>query len=187
MTKSVELVRKNASKILKQEVEVRSDGVLECQLEARNLLERLTALRDNEKSKFKILTDIFAVDYQAREARFDVVYMLLSVVFNARMCCKVPLVEGRDIPSVTSVFGAAGWFEREVFDMYGIKFDKHPDLRRILTDYGFSGHPMLKDFPLTGYDEVRYDIQKKQVVYQPVNLQQDFRNFDATSPWKGDK
>ena len=187
MTQRVELVKKNVSKLLKQEVKVRSDGVLECQLEAGDLLKHLTTLRDNEKSKFKVLTDVFAVDYQAREARFDVVYMLLSVAFNSRMCCKVPLVEGRDIPSITSVFGAAGWFEREVFDMYGIKFDKHPDLRRILTDYGFSGHPMLKDFPLTGYDEVRYDIQKKQVVYQPVNLQQDFRNFDAISPWKGNK
>ncbi len=187
MQQSVEHVTKHVGKILKREVAVRSDGVLECRLEAGDLLKCITTLRDDEKSKFKILTDIFAVDYQAREARFDVVYMLLSVAFNARICCKVPLVEGHNVPSVTSVFGAAGWFEREVFDMYGIVFDGHPDLRRILTDYGFTGHPMLKDFPLTGYDEVRYDLQKKQVVYQPVNLQQDFRNFDAISPWKGER
>ncbi|WP_396124685.1 NADH-quinone oxidoreductase subunit C [Anaplasma capra] len=183
----MEHVRKHVNKILKREVRIRDDGILECLLTAKDLSGCLTKLRDDEKSKFRVLTDIFAVDYQARKIRFEVLYMLLSLEFNVRMCCKVPLPEGDSVPSVTPIFGAAGWFEREVFDMYGILFEGHKDLRRILTDYGFSGHPMLKDFPLTGYDEVRYDLHKKQVVYQPVDLQQDFRNFDAISPWKGNK
>ncbi|CAH58024.1 NADH-quinone oxidoreductase subunit C [Ehrlichia ruminantium] len=137
--------------------------------------------------KFQILIDIFIVDYPHREARFEIIYSLLSIANNIRIFCKVSLHENENITSITNIFNAAGWFEREAFDMYGILFTNNPDLRRILTDYGFSGHPMLKDFPLSGYKEVRYDIAKKEVIYEPVNLQQDFRSFDFLSPWKEHK
>ncbi|MGN7678319.1 MAG: NADH-quinone oxidoreductase subunit C [Anaplasma sp.] len=175
-------LKKHLSQALECKVALRDDEVLECSVIKKNLCDRMAKLKDE---KFRVLTDIFAVDYPARKNRFDVVYMLLSMSLNARVCCRVQLAEGSSIPSVVHVFSTAGWFEREVFDMYGITFEGHPDMRRILTDYGFVGHPMLKDFPLTGYDEVRYDLQEQKVVYRPVDLQQDFRNFDALSPWKG--
>ncbi|QGR02381.1 NADH-quinone oxidoreductase subunit C [Ehrlichia ruminantium] len=153
----------------------------------QNIYDHILFLRNDKKCKFQILIDIFTVDYPHREARFDVIYSLLSIIHNIRICCKVPLHENENITSITNIFNAAGWFEREVFDMYGILFSNNPDLRRILTDYGFSGHPMLKDFPLSGYKEVRYDISKKEVKYEPVNLQQNFRSFDFLSPWKEHK
>jgi NADH-quinone oxidoreductase subunit C len=145
----------------------------------------LTFLRDDQQCEFKILIDICGVDYPNRERRFDIVYHLLSVAKNARIRVKVETDETTPIPSSVSVHPAANWFEREAFDLYGILFSGHPDLRRILTDYGFSGYPMRKDFPLTGYVEVRYDDEQKRVVYEPVKLVQEFRDFDFLSPWEG--
>ncbi len=145
----------------------------------------LTFLRDDVLCQFKILLDVCGVDYPEREERFDVVYHLLSLTQNARIRVKVTTDEDTPVPSVTSVFNAANWWEREAWDLYGIFFAEHPDLRRILTDYGFEGHPLRKDFPLTGYVEVRYDDAQKRAVYEPVNLTQEFRNFDFLSPWEG--
>ena len=137
------------------------------------------------QGEFKILVDLCGVDWPQREKRFDVVYHLLSLTNNQRIRVKVMLGEGEAVPSCVRVYPAAGWFEREAFDMYGIAFDEHPDLRRLLTDYGFSGYPLRKDFPLTGYVELRYDEELKRVVYQPVQLVQEFRDFDFMSPWEG--
>ena len=145
----------------------------------------LTYLRDDSNCMFKQLMDICGVDFPDREHRFEVVYNLLSMKHNQRIRVKLAVDEGDAVPTVTGVFSTAGWFEREVYDMYGIPFDGHPDLRRILTDYNFEGYPLRKDFPLTGYYEVRYDDQTKRIVYEPVKLVQEFRNFDALSPWEG--
>lgn len=136
-------------------------------------------------SKFSTLVDITAVDYPEREARFDVVYHFLSMYRNQRIRLKVAVREDDMVPSLTDVHPSANWFEREVFDMFGILFSGHPDLRRILTDYGFRGYPLRKDFPTTGYTEVRYDEEQKRVVYEPVSLVQDYRQFDFMSPWEG--
>jgi NADH-quinone oxidoreductase subunit C len=129
--------------------------------------------------------DVCGADYPTRDERFDVVYNLLSIRYNLRVRVKVTTDEDTAVPSVTSIFSAAGWFERETWDLFGIYFDGHPDLRRIMTDYGFEGHPLRKDFPLTGYVELRYDDEQKRVVYEPVKLTQDFRSFDFLSPWEG--
>jgi NADH-quinone oxidoreductase subunit C len=145
----------------------------------------LTFLRDDTNCQFKLLMDLCGVDYPEREQRFEVVYNLLSLKQNQRVRVKVATDESTPVPSVTSVYSAAGWFEREAWDLYGIFFSDHPDLRRILTDYGFEGHPLRKDFPLTGYVEVRYDEEQKRVVNEPVRLTQDFRTFDFLSPWEG--
>jgi len=145
----------------------------------------LAYLRDDPNCLFKVLIDICGVDYPERPERFDVVYNLLSVKHNERIRVKVTADEESPVPSVTGIFSAAGWFEREAWDLYGIYFSDHPDLRRILTDYGFEGHPLRKDFPLTGYVEVRYDEALKRVVYEPVKLKQEFRSFDFMSPWEG--
>jgi NADH-quinone oxidoreductase subunit C len=145
----------------------------------------LTFLRDNANCDFRQLIDITGVDYPEREERFEVVYHLLSLKHNQRVRIKLPAGEETPVESVTGVFSTAGWFEREVWDMYGVFFANHPDLRRILTDYGFEGHPLRKDFPLTGFVEVRYDEDEKRVVYEPVKLTQEFRNFDFMSPWEG--
>ena len=145
----------------------------------------LTFLRDDSNCLFKVLIDISGVDYPEREARFDVVYQLLSLGQNQRVTVKVSVNEDTPVPSATPVYSAADWYERETWDLYGIYFSDHPDLRRILTDYGFEGHPMRKDFPLTGRVEVRYDETQKRVVYDPVKLTQDFRSFDFLSPWEG--
>jgi len=145
----------------------------------------LTALRDDRQSLFEVLIDICGVDYPERAKRFDVVYHLLSPRRNQRIRVKCETDEETAVPSVVDVFPAANWFEREAYDMYGILFSGHPDLRRILTDYGFQGHPLRKDFPLTGYVEVRYDDGQKRVVYEPVKLTQEFRSFDFESPWEG--
>ena len=154
-------------------------------VEAANLLSVLTFLRDDAGCAFKVLIDICGVDYPNRPRRFDVVYHLLSVAKSARIRVKVEADETTPVPSAGSVYPAANWFEREAFDMYGILFSGHPDLRRLLTDYGFTGYPMRKDFPLTGYVEVRYDDEQKRVVYEPVKLIQEFRDFDFLSPWEG--
>ena len=145
----------------------------------------LLYLRDNVNCQCKQLMDICAVDFPEDPERFEVVYNLLSLSHNLRLRVKVRTNETDPIPSVTSVFSSAGWFEREAWDLFGIYFSEHPDLRRILTDYGFEGHPLRKDFPLTGYMEVRYDNEKKRVVYEPVKLTQEFRTFDFLSPWEG--
>ncbi len=144
-----------------------------------------TFLRDDATCDFKMLLDVCGVDYPEREARFEVVYHLLSHRQNHRVRLKIATDEDTPVPSLNAVFSSAGWFEREAYDLYGILFSDHPDLRRILTDYGFEGHPLRKDFPLTGHVEVRYDDEQKRVVYEPVNLTQDFRTFDFLSPWEG--
>ncbi len=149
------------------------------------IVRTMTFLRDNPDCAFAILVDICGVDWPEREKRFDVVYHLLSLTNNRRIRVKAMLAEDESVPSIVGVYPAANWFEREAFDMYGIVFADHPDLRRILTDYGFSGYPLRKDFPLTGYVEVRYDDELKRVVYQPVQLVQEFRDFDFMSPWEG--
>jgi len=145
----------------------------------------MTFLRDDPKCLFKVMADLCGVDYPDRPERFEVVYNLLSLKLNQRIRVKVTSDEESLVPSITGVYSAAGWFEREAWDLYGIYFSDHPDLRRILTDYGFEGHPMRKDFPLTGYVEVRYDEEQKRVVYEPVKLKQEFRSFDFVSPWEG--
>ncbi|MEQ1716695.1 MAG: NADH-quinone oxidoreductase subunit C [Hyphomicrobium sp.] len=152
---------------------------------AADILPVLTLLRDDENCQFAVLVDICGVDYPEREKRFDVVYHLLSPRLNTRIRVKVQADDVTPVASAISVFPAANWYEREAYDMYGIRFADHPDLRRLLTDYGFQGYPLRKDFPLTGYVEVRYDDEAKRVVYEPVKLTQDFRKFDFESPWEG--
>jgi NADH-quinone oxidoreductase subunit C len=152
---------------------------------ADQIVKILTFLRDDPLCLFKVLIDICGADYPERPKRFDVVYNLLSLVHNQRVRVKVMADDEMPIPSVTGVYNSANWFEREAWDMYGIMFSDHPDLRRLLTDYGFEGHPLRKDFPLTGFVEVRYDDARKRVVYDPVKLPQEFRKFDFLSPWEG--
>jgi NADH-quinone oxidoreductase subunit C len=162
-----------------------SVGELTLVVEPSDIVAVLTSLRDDPAFEMKILVDLCGVDWPQRAKRFDVVYHLLSLTENFRLRIKVETDEQTPVPSVVSVYPAANWFERETFDMYGVVFADHPDLRRILTDYGFSGYPLRKDFPLTGYVEVRYDDELKRVVYQPVELVQEFRDFDVMSPWEG--
>ena len=145
----------------------------------------LTFLRDDPNCQFKLLAGICGVDYPERPERFEIVYNLLSLRHNRRIRVKVTADEDTPVPTVVGVFSCANWYEREVWDMYGVFFSDHPDLRRILTDYGFEGHPLRKDFPLTGFAEVRYDPEQKRVVYEPVRLTQEFRNFEFLSPWEG--
>jgi len=152
------------------------------------LIEFLKFLRDDQHLSFKVLLDVFGADLLGiRAPRFEVIYNLLSLKLNNRITIKVALEENQEVPTASTIFSAASWFERETFDMYGIKFTNHPDLRRILTDYGFEGHPLRKDFPLTGYKEVRYDEEKRSVVYEPVKMMQEFREFDFEMPWEGTK
>jgi len=153
--------------------------------QASEIVSILRFLRDDSRCLFWCLIDITAVDWPSRERRFDVVYHLLSPKHNSRIRLKVETDEATPVPSVIAVFPNADWYEREAYDLYGIVFTGHPDLRRILTDYGFEGHPLRKDFPLTGFVEVRYDDELKRVVYEPVRLNQEFRNFDFLSPWEG--
>lgn len=160
-------------------------GELTLTIDALAVTRVLTYLRESDQLQFAQLIDICGVDYLGqRDLRFEVVYHLLSLVYNRRIRLKIGIEEGIPVPSVTSVYSSADWWEREVFDMYGIPFEDHPDLRRILTDYDFEGYPMRKDFPLTGYGEVRYDEDQKRVIYEPVNLPQAFRTFDFESPWE---
>jgi NADH-quinone oxidoreductase subunit C len=160
-------------------------GELTLRVERDAIARVMKFLRDDANCQFKMLVDVCGVDWPERAERFDVVYNLLSLKHNQRIRVKVATDEDTPVPSVAPVFSAAGWFEREAWDLYGILFSDHPDLRRILTDYGFQGHPLRKDFPLTGYVEVRYDEEQKRVVYQPVRLTQEFRGFDFLSPWEG--
>jgi len=160
-------------------------GELTVTVEAGRILDLLKYLRDDPDCAFTILVDLCGNDWPSRAKRFDVVYHLLSLTKNHRIRVKVEVGEGEAIKSCIALYPAAGWFERETFDMYGVPFEDHPDMRRILTDYGFSGYPLRKDFPLTGYVELRYDDELKRVVYQPVQLVQEFRDFDFMSPWEG--
>ncbi len=162
-----------------------ANGELTIEVEIGEIVRTMAYLRDDPNCQFKILVDICGVDWPRRARRFDVVYHLLSLSRNLRLRVRVQAGEDEAVPSIVAVYPAANWFEREAFDMYGIAFADHPDLRRMLTDYGFSGHPLRKDFPLTGYVEVRYDDELKRVVYQPVQLVQEFRDFDFMSPWEG--
>lgn len=160
-------------------------GELVLQTSASDLLTVLSILRDDPKCLFKLLVDITAVDTPADPQRFSVVYFLLSLRYNLRLRVTLSTDEATPVPSATKLFSCANWLEREVWDMFGITFDGHPDLRRLLTDYGFEGHPLRKDFPLTGYTEVRYCTESRRVIYEPVTLTQAFRRFDFLSPWEG--
>ena len=160
-------------------------GQLEIQIDKDSLLDVVIFLKKNNSTKFRQLIDITAVDYIGSENRFKMIYLFLSHEYNLRINITFSINENEVVNSLTKVFPSANWMEREVFDMYGIKFNDHPDLRRILTDYGFSGHPLRKDFPITGHTEVRYSEEKKKVVYEPVKLEQNYRNFDYASPWEG--
>ena len=160
---------------------------LTIEVEVEEITQVILFLKTNEKCKFRQLTDITAVDYPRKEKRFKLVYLLLSHENNYRLIVSSNVKEKTIVPSITKIFPSANWMEREVFDMYGITFKDHPDLRRILTDYGFEGHPLRKDFPLTGYKEVRYSEDQKKVIYESVKLEQNYRNFDFESPWQGTK
>ena len=156
-------------------------------VDVEDVISTILFLKTNEKCKFKQLIDITAVDYPQREKRFKIVYLLLSHENNLRIIININIEEKIIVPSIIKIFPSANWMEREVFDMYGISFKDHPDLRRILTDYGFEGHPLRKDFPLTGHTEVRYSEEKKKVISEPVKLDQEYRDFDFESPWEGTK
>jgi NADH-quinone oxidoreductase subunit C len=160
-------------------------GMLSITANAADIIRVTTFLRDDPRCQFVCIIDVTAVDWPSRERRFDVVYHFLSPTKNARIRVKVETDEVTPVPSIISVFRGADWFERETYDLYGVLFTGHPDLRRLLTDYGFEGHPLRKDFPLTGFVEVRWDDEQKRVVYDPVQLAQEFRNFDFLSPWEG--
>jgi NADH-quinone oxidoreductase subunit C len=187
MTMTLEELASHVEAKLQGAVERRdiTRGELTVVVAREQIVRVLTELRDDSHCLFEVLIDICGVDYPERENRFDVVYHLLSPRLNQRIRVKCETDEETPVPSVVAVFPAANWFEREAYDMYGILFSGHPDLRRILTDYGFQGYPLRKDFPLTGYVEVRYDDAQKRVVYEPVKLTQEFRSFDFMSPWEG--
>ena len=172
------------SKILKSYIEF--DELL-IEINTSDLIDVLQFLKSNDDCKFKQLIDIAGVDYPEEEKRFQLVYLLLSHENNLRIKVLINFEVKKKISSIVKVFPSANWMEREVFDMYGVKFENHPDLRRILTDYGFKGHPLRKDFPLTGFNEVRYSEKDKKVIYESVKLEQDYRNFDFESPWEGTK
>jgi NADH-quinone oxidoreductase subunit C len=173
-----------ASKIKKTEIKHKQIFI---EIEKDDLLDVTLFMKTNKNTKFRQLIDITVVDYPEESQRFKVVYLFLSHEFNQRIILSYLINENEVIPSLTSIFPSANWMEREVFDMYGVNFKDHPDLRRILTDYGFEGHPLRKDFPLTGHSEVRYSEDKKKVVNEPVKLEQNYRNFDYESPWEGTK
>ena len=161
------------------------DDELTIEINENDLIEVTQFLKSNEKCKFRQLIDIAGVDFPDKEKRFKLIYLFLSHENNFRIKLSINFTPKQLINSLTKIFPSANWMEREVFDMYGIKFKNHPDLRRILTDYGFKGHPLRKDFPLTGFNEVRYSEKEKKVIYEPVKLEQNYRNFDFESPWEG--
>ena len=171
-----------SSKVKSSKIE--NDELL-IETEENELLDVVQFLKSNEKCKFRQLIDIAGVDYPENEKRFELIYLFLSHEHNLRIKLLIKFQINQTIVSLTKIFPSANWMEREVFDMYGIKFKNHPDLRRILTDYGFKGHPLRKDFPLTGFNEVRYSEKEKKVIYEPVKLEQNYRNFDFESPWEG--
>ncbi|OUV61035.1 MAG: NADH-quinone oxidoreductase subunit C [Candidatus Pelagibacter sp. TMED128] len=173
-----------ASKVQKSIVEYNE---LLIEINELDLIDVVQFLKSNESCKFRQLIDIAGVDYPENEKRFNLIYLFLSHEKNLRIKLVIKFQIDQSIPSITKIFPSANWMEREVFDMYGIKFKNHPDLRRILTDYNFKGHPLRKDFPLTGFNEVRYSEKEKKVIYEPVKLEQNYRNFDFESPWEGTK
>ena len=173
-----------ATSIKKSEIKL---DQLFIEINDEDLISTILFLKTNNKCRFKQLIDITATDYPDREKRFRVVYLLLSHENNLRIIIYFNIDEKKSVASITKIFPSANWMEREVFDMYGVSFKDHPDLRRILTDYGFEGHPLRKDFPLTGHNEVRYSHETKKVIYEPVKLEQNYRNFDYESPWEGTK
>ena len=172
------------SKIIRSEI--KHNQIL-ITIDENNLIEVLLFLKTNTVTKFRQLIEVTAVDYPEKEQRFRMVYLLLSHENNSRIVIDYYIKEKKIVPSITNIFPSANWMEREVFDMYGIEFKDHPDLRRILTDYNFEGYPLRKDFPLTGHNEVRYSEEDKKVIYEPVKLEQNYRNFDYESPWEGTK
>jgi NADH-quinone oxidoreductase subunit C len=171
-----------SSKIQKSSIE---NNELLIEIDEKELIDVVQFFKSNENCKFRQLIDIAGVDYPENEKRFELVYLFLSHEKNTRVKLLIKFQLNQTINSITKIFPSANWMEREVFDMYGIKFKNHPDLRRILTDYGFKGHPLRKDFPLTGFNEVRYSEKEKKVIYEPVKLEQNYRNFDFESPWEG--
>ena len=171
-----------SSKVKSSKIE---NNELLIETEENELLDVVQFLKSNEKCKFRQLIDIAGVDYPENEKRFELIYLFLSHEYNLRIKLLIKFQINQPIVSLTKIFPSANWMEREVFDMYGVKFKNHPDLRRILTDYGFKGHPLRKDFPLTGFNEVRYSEKEKKVIYEPVKLEQNYRNFDFESPWEG--
>lgn len=187
MTQSLKAITQRIQKALQKDLlscEI-SLGELTISVSKDVLVKVFTFLRDAADLQFQQLVELTAVDYPAKQKRFDVVYHLLSLENNQRLRVKIAVEEDESVPTIIGVFTCANWMEREAWDMFGIHFTGHPDLRRLLTDYGFEGHPLRKDFPLTGYTELRYDLEQKRVVYEPVQLQQDFRTFDFISPWEG--
>ena len=184
---------KNAEKLINAELSSKISGSevkfeeLLFQTSSGDIIEILKFLKLDNRFKFKQLIDIAAIDYPNEEKRFELVYILLSIENNIRIKISIKFEANEKIPSIVKIFPSANWMEREIFDMYGIKFINHPDLRRILTDYNFKGHPLRKDFPLTGFNEVRYSEKEKKVIYEPVKLEQNYRNFDFSSPWEGTK
>ena len=184
---------KNAEKLINAELSSKISGSevkfeeLLFKTSSGDIIEVLKFLKLDNRFKFKQLIDIAAIDYPNEEKRFELVYMLLSIENNIRIKISIKFEANEKIPSIVKIFPSANWMEREIFDMYGIKFINHPDLRRILTDYNFKGHPLRKDFPLTGFNEVRYSEKEKKVIYEPVKLEQNYRNFDFSSPWEGTK
>ena len=175
-----EAIKKNCNPI-----EISDDfNQLQISISANQILDVVDFIKNDEACEFRQITDIAGVDFPDRQKRFEVIYHFLSFKHNSRLRIKIIIGEDESIPSITSIFPAANWFEREAFDMYGIQFKDHPDLRRILTDYGFEGYPLRKDFPLSGNVEIRYDEIDKKIIHEPVNLQQDFRSFDIQSPWE---
>ena len=183
LTKVEKLINSELTSKVKSSI-VENDELL-IEIDVNNLIEVVQFLKSNENCKFRQLIDIVGVDYPNEEKRFQLVYLFLSHENNIRIKILTKFQIEQIINSVTKIFPSANWMEREVFDMYGIKFKNHPDLRRILTDYGFKGHPLRKDFPLTGFNEVRYSEKEKKVIYEPVKLEQNYRNFDFESPWEG--
>tara|TARA_Y100000816_G_C26041424_1_gene545483 strand:- start:31 stop:624 length:594 start_codon:yes stop_codon:yes gene_type:complete len=184
MSKSIE-VAKEAIKKKCNPIEISDDfNQLQVSISTNQILDVVDFIKNDEACEFRQITDIAGVDFPDRQKRFEVIYHFLSFKHNSRLRIKIIIGEDESIPSITSIFPAANWFEREAFDMYGIQFKDHPDLRRILTDYGFEGYPLRKDFPLSGNVEIRYDEIDKKIIHEPVNLQQDFRSFDIQSPWE---
>ena len=185
--KNLESIEKTINAELSSKIKSSSINHAELLVEIseNDLIDVVQFLKSNEKCKFRQLIDIAGVDYPEDEKRFELIYLFLSHEHNTRVKLLIKFQQNQAINSITKIFPSANWMEREVFDMYGIKFKNHPDLRRILTDYGFKGHPLRKDFPLTGFNEVRYSEKDKKVIYEPVKLEQNYRNFDFESPWEG--
>ena len=187
MTKKLQKIEKLINSELSSKVKsssIENDELL-IEVDEKDIVDVVQFLKSNENCKFKQLIDIAGVDYPDNEKRFELIYLFLSHENNLRIKLLIKFEINQSINSLTKIFPSANWMEREVFDMYGIKFKNHPDLRRILTDYGFKGHPLRKDFPLTGFNEVRYSEKEKKVIYEPVKLEQNYRNFDFESPWEG--